>query len=130
LPTKGTEHSARYDFYAAEDVRLNPGDSCSISLGVACAIPDDCVLILKDKSGIASKQPAGVIDADYRGEIKALLTNHAICNRYIKVGRKIVQGIIVNYKNFPITIEKFPIEEVSELSETERGEGGFGSTGE
>ncbi len=127
-PTYGTEHSAGMDFYLPGEYAftLQPGLN-KIDLGIAMEIPEGHVLLLKEKSGLTVKHEmikiAGVIDADYRGSISVMYFYPQAESGKILGGSKIVQGIIV-----PIVQAEF--EEVSELTETIRGDGGYGSTGE
>ncbi len=127
-PTYGTEGSAGMDFYLPGEYAftLQPGLN-KIDLGIAMEVPEGYVLLLKEKSGLTVKHEmikfAGVIDSDYRGEISVMYFYPKAEPAKIMGGSKVVQGIFVPYK-------QFQLEEASELSETIRGEGGYGSTGE
>lgn len=108
---------------------LRPGERRVFNTGLSVEIPDGYALILKDRSGLAAKHGihvlAGVIDSSYRGEIKVCLLN--TCTKYdeiyvIEEGERIAQAILTHDISCDII-------EVSELSETERGSNGFGSTG-
>lgn len=130
LPTYGTEHSAGADLYALleEDIEIAPGETALIGTGIALALPRGTVGLIFARSGLATRRglaPAnkvGVIDSDYRGEIKVALHNHS--NRVATVcpNERIAQLMIVPY----LTAEFCPVDQ---LDETARGEGGFGSTG-
>ncbi len=127
-PTYGTDGSAGMDFYLPEPYGydLQPGLN-KIGLGIQMEIPEGFVLILKEKSGLTEKHEmiklAGVIDSDYRGEISAMYFYPKTEPAKILAGNKVVQGILV-------PVEQAQLNEVEKLSDTNRGEGGFGSTGE
>lgn len=128
-PTYATDGSAGLDLYADEDCILDSvydGVRKVISTGVSVEIDADKVGLIWPRSGIAVKNGidtgAGVIDSDYRGEVKVLLFNHGEYAYKIKRGDRIAQLLIV-----PCYRPK--IEIVDSLDETERGAGGFGSTG-
>ena len=124
LPTRDTPGSAGLDLYADEAVRIEPGQRRLISTGISVAIPPHFVGLVWPRSGLACKgitTDAGVIDADYRGEVKVLLVNFSNNPLDISPGMRIGQLLIQ-----PV----FPhITEVDELPDTERGASGFGSTG-
>ena len=128
IPTYATDGSGAFDFYSAEDVFISETEVCAINLGVAMEIPQGHVMLLFPRSSIGKKtwlrmaNSVGVIDSDYRGTIHALYDNIALERQEINKGDRIAQGII-------IPIPKVEFEEIEELSTTERGEGGFGSTG-
>ena len=124
IPTRGTPGSAGLDLYADEDARIEPGQWRLISTGISVAIPPHFVGLVWPRSGWACKgitTDAGVIDADYRGELFVLLVNLSNNPLDISPGMRIGQLLIQ-----PV----FPhITEVDELPDTERGASGFGSTG-
>ncbi len=130
LPAYGSADAAGADLYALADdpVEIAPGTTVLIHTGLAAAIPQGCVGLIFARSGLASKQglaPAnkvGVIDADYRGEIMVALHNHSQETRTVQHGDRIAQLAIVPY----ITAD---FQERDTLDETDRGAGGFGSTG-
>lgn len=128
LPTQGSAYAAGYDLYSAEDAVVRSGETVLIGTGLAMAIPEGFFGGIFARSGLASKQglrPAncvGVIDADYRGEVKVALHNDSKFSRHIEGGERIAQLVVLPYL-------PFEIEETKELDETERGQGGFGSTG-
>ncbi|MBQ3234607.1 MAG: dUTP diphosphatase [Clostridia bacterium] len=128
-PTFGTEFSAGADLYSAEgEVVINPGETKFIGTGLATAIPVGTVGLIYARSGLACKKglaPAnkvGVIDSDYRGEIKVALHNHGTEPQTVAEGERVAQMVIAPY--FAVSYE-----ETADLDETERGAGGFGSTG-
>lgn len=130
LPSRGSELAAGYDLYAAlpEPVEIGPGHTEKIPTGISLEIPEGYAGFVYARSGLASKQglaPAnkvGVVDADYRGEIFVFLHNHGISSRTVEQGERIAQLIVAPFMELEFN-------EVNELSETQRGEGGFGSTG-
>ncbi|EGU12540.1 putative DUTPase Dut [Rhodotorula toruloides ATCC 204091] len=129
VPTRGSSYAAGYDLYSAEDKTVPAQGKALISTGLAIAVPEGTYGRVAPRSGlaaIASKHMidtgAGVIDADYRGEVKVLLFNHAKEDFQISTGDRIAQLILERI----VTPE--PVE-VSSLTETARGAGGFGSTG-
>lgn len=130
IPFYATEHSAGMDLQAAidEDVVLGTGKRALIKCGISIALPDGFEAQIRPRSGLAFKNGVtvlnapGTIDADYRGEIGVILINHGEEDFTVSRGMRIAQMIIA-----PYTKAKF--QEVSELSQTARGDGGFGSTG-
>ena len=127
-PTRGSPNSAGLDLYADADVLVSSGASVMLGTGIAIEIPRDHVGLVAirssvGKAGVALANSVGVIDSDYRGEIKLCLTYTAGSGgHYIRRGQAIAQIVIM-----PV----LPVElvEVDALSTTERGVGGFGSTG-
>ena len=130
IPAYGTEFAAGADLYACmdKDITINPGCTELIHTGIALEIPTGLVGLIYARSGMACKHglaPAnkvGVIDSDYRGEIMVALYNQSNETKVITSGDRVAQIIIQ-----PVT--QFEFNEVDELSDTTRGEGGFGSTG-
>ena len=130
MPTYGTEYAAGADLRAVldEPLTIRPGESTLIHTGIAVAIPAGYVGLVYARSGLACKRnlapsnKVGVIDADYRGEIMVSLHNHGSADQAIEPGERIAQLVIAPYIHGEY-------EEVGELSETVRGDGGFGSTG-
>lgn len=130
IPTYGTEFAAGADLYALTEgtVELTPNETKLIKTGIAMEIPKGYVGLVYARSGLACKRglaPAnkvGVIDADYRGEIMVALHNHSDRIASIENGERIAQMVIAPF----ITAD---YNEVEELSDTDRGSGGFGSTG-
>lgn len=129
-PQYATPGAAAFDLRANtnEDVIIPPGKSIAVPTGFAFEIPEGFVGIVCARSGLAAKNSIcltngiGVIDSDYRGEVKVLLTNLSECEFRVSHGMRIAQMMIMPFAAAMIT-------EVQSLSETERGEGGFGSTG-
>ena len=130
IPTYGTEFSAGADIYALldEPLTIAPGETKLIHTGLAMAIPEGLVGLNFARSGMATKRglaPAnkvGVIDSDYRGEVMVALHNHGDVAQTIEYGVRIAQMVFV-----PYYAAEFEL--CDTLSETVRGEGGFGSTG-
>ena len=126
LPKQETPHSAGYDLRCSRPISIQPGKEVLIPTGYAWAIPLGYVGIIKERSGLSWKQKisihAGVIDADYRGEVKVLMRNRGSYPQVFEAGDKIAQMVITPYLSVPAC-------EVGELQDTERGENGFGSTG-
>lgn len=126
LPVK-KPGDAGYDIYSCEEVTIPPHQRKLIPTGFAAEFPRDYVARLCDRSGMAAKKGlhimAGVIDASYRGEWKVLLKNTT--DRWVTLDAQTRVAQVLFYK-----VADFPVTEVSELSETERGVSGFGSTGE
>ncbi len=130
IPTKATQFSAGYDLYAdiTEPVCIHAGETKKIGTGVAITPPDGTFGAIFARSGIATKKglaPAnkvGVCDVDYTGEYIVALHNHSNQNQFIKAGERIAQLVFI-----PCVIGDFI--EVNELTDTDRGAGGFGSSG-
>ncbi len=130
VPTMGSKFAAGADLYSAEDadVVIEPSETKFIGTGLAMEIPEGYVGLVYARSGLACKRglaPAnkvGVVDSDYRGEIKVALHNHGKEAQTVEKGERIAQMVIAPYLSVNY-------EEADALSETERGEGGFGSTG-
>lgn len=129
-PTYGSEYAAGADLYAVADgeVVIGAGETAFVHTGIAAEIPENLVGLVYARSGLACKKglaPAnkvGVIDSDYRGEIMVALHNQSGEARTISHGERIAQLVIAPYLKAEFT-------ECEELSDTVRGEGGFGSTG-
>ena len=130
IPTMGTEYAAGSDIYACLDETeiINPGETKLIKTGFAIEVPVGYAGLIYARSGLATKKglaPAnkvGVVDSDYRGEIMVALHNHTNETKEIEAYERIAQLVITPYV-------KACFNEVSDLNETTRGEGGFGSTG-
>ncbi len=130
LPTYGSPEAAGADLYACMEVGVTiaPGESAFISTGIALEVPRGCAGLVYARSGLACKRglaPAnkvGVIDSDYRGEIKVVLHNHSKLPQTVEPGERVAQFIIT-----PVLTPDY--QEMQELSDTDRGAGGFGSTG-
>ena len=126
IPQYAHTDDAGMDFYAIETIALKPGERIGVSTGLAIEIPEGYVGLVWDKSGISIndgiKTLGGVIDAGYRGEIKIGIINLSSTDYVLKKGHKIAQILIQK-------VEQPDIIEVRELSDSERGKNGFGSTG-
>lgn len=130
LPERGSEEAAGYDLFAdiQQTLTIQPHETKMISTGIAVAIPQGYFGGIFARSGLSAKEglrPAnctGVVDSDYRGPVKVALHNDSNQVRNIEPQQKIAQMVVIPY----LTVE---FQEVEELSETLRGEGGFGSTG-
>ena len=131
LPTYGSAGAAGADLYAlpeGEPIFIRPGETVMIHTGIAMAIPEGYVGLVYARSGLASKRglaPAnkvGVIDSDYRGELMVALHNHGNIPQAVEPGERIAQLVIA-----PVITADFA--EVEDLDSTDRGAGGFGSTG-
>jgi dUTP pyrophosphatase len=129
IPSYGTQFSAGADLYnLGEEVTIAPHATVLIHTGIALEIPEGYGGLIYARSGLASKRglaPAnkvGVIDCDYRGEIMVALHNHSCNTQRVEKGERIAQLVIAPYYTASFS-------ETEELSETVRGEGGFGSTG-
>ena len=114
--------------YIENNIIINPGEKALVSTGFSVAIPRGYEIQIRPRSGLAAKKnitvlnTPGTIDADYRGEIKVILINLGKEKFVIENGERIAQMVVC-------PVVQANLEEVSELSETERGSGGFGSTG-
>lgn len=128
IPTRGSEQAAGWDLYSAEDVVIEPEQTAMVSTEIAIEIPFGNFGGIFARSGLAAKQglrPAncvGVVDSDYRGPVKVALHNDSNETREVNKGERIAQLVIIPYTPVSINV-------VDELSDTERGDGGFGSTG-
>ena len=130
LPNYKTKGSSGMDLMACieKSIKILPGKSALVPTGLSIAIPDDTEVQIRPRSGLAAKSSIsvlntpGTIDSDYRGEIKIILFNHGKENFIINNNDRIAQMVLT-------PIVKMEIEEINELPETIRGEGGFGSTG-
>lgn len=130
VPTRGSDYAAGYDLYADDTVAIPAGATALIPTGLQIELPNECWAGIYARSGLATKQglrPAncvGVIDPDYRGEWLVALHNDSNTTRLVSQGDRIAQ-FVLHYNIHPID----EIEIVDELTPTERGAGGFGSTG-
>ena len=126
LPTRGTVMAAGLDLYADENLVVPAGDRALVPTGIALALDPNTVGLIWPRSGLAVKYGietgAGVIDADYRGEVKVLLINHSHSAYLAKRGDRIAQ-LLIQPAMKPALIE------MAELPPSERGDSGFGSTG-
>ena len=130
LPAYATAQSAGMDLRANIDspITLRPMERRLIPTGLRIALPEGCEAQVRPRSGLALKHgitvlnTPGTIDADYRGEVKVLLVNFSNDDFVINTGERIAQMVIAHY-------EKADLEQVAELDDTERGDGGYGHTG-
>lgn len=125
MPTRAHDTDAGLDLYAAKDETVNQYSSAIFDTGVHVQLPPNTAGMVKSKSGLNVKHgitSEGVIDVGYTGSIKVKLYNHSGMPYDVKRGDKISQLVIV-----PVVIP--PLKVVDELEDTERGDGGFGSTG-
>lgn len=129
LPQRAHPEDAGADLYAANDLTLNPGERALMPTGIAIALPLGTVGLIHPRSGLAAKHglsvvnTPGTIDAGYRGEIKVCLINHDPHTPIeITRGMRIAQLVVQK-------VELCSFQEVPELDETQRGAGGYGSTG-
>lgn len=135
-PVRGTDRSAGIDFFVPDDLMvphyLKPGESMLIPSGIHAEIPAGYVMIAKEKSGVATKKNliigASVVDEDYQGEIHLHVINVGKGGQWINLGEKLVQFILVPVSYTGIEV----IDSIDDLyngTKSERGTGGFGSTG-
>lgn len=130
IPTYGSDFAAGADLYAClfAPITIEPGETFMVKTGISLEIPEGYAGLIYARSGLASKRglaPAnkvGVIDSDYRGEIIVALHNHSMNPQKIEPNERIAQLVITPYVQAIFN-------ETTELSDTDRGVGGFGSTG-
>jgi dUTP pyrophosphatase len=130
LPAPRRSHpgDAGLDLYARVDVRLEPGERALVPTGIAVAIPEGHAGFVVPRSGLAVRDGVGVVngpglvDAGYRGELKVILINHGQDAVQLARGDRIAQLVVV-----PVSMTDFL--EVESLPDSQRGSGGFGSTG-
>ena len=130
LPTYGSPEAAGADLYACLDeaVTIQPGEVYWVPTGIALEVPNGCAGLVYARSsmgakrGLAPANKVGVVDSDYRGEIKVVLLNHSKQPQILEPGERVAQFVIT-----PVLTPVY--EETEDLSDTSRGIGGFGSTG-
>lgn len=125
MPTRAHEYDGGLDLYATHDAWIRPQSSEFFNTGVHIQVPRGWVGLMRSRSGLMRNEEIttdGTIDADYTGSIGVTLFNHSRADVYIKAGDRIAQLVIV-----PCFLGKLLV--VDKLEETERGAGGFGSTG-
>ncbi len=128
LPRAMSDGAAGLDVRAADSCTLEPGQHKAIGTGLQMAVPPGAEIQVRPRSGLAFRHAVtvlnapGTIDADYRGEVKVLLINHGPTPFVVERGMRIAQLVVA-------TVAPVTVSEVSDLDETTRGEGGFGSTG-
>ena len=130
LPSYKTNGASGMDLMAfiEKPINLEPGKSCLVPTGLSVAFPQEYEIQIRPRSGLAAKNnisvlnTPGTIDSDYRGEIKIILFNHSNDNFLINNSDRVAQMVLT-------PIIKMELEEINELPDSIRGEGGFGSTG-
>lgn len=128
LPSYATAGAAGFDLRAAASLSLAPGQFAMVPTGFAMAIPAGYEMQVRPRSGLAAKHGVtvlnspGTVDSDYRGEVAVIMINHGDSNFDINLGDRIAQGVIA-------AVVQMPFHEADSLDTTERGSGGFGSTG-
>lgn len=130
LPSYATASSAGMDLYAAnlEAITIKPGQTALVPTGISIALPSGFEAQIRPRSGLALKNSItvlntpGTIDADYRGEICVILINHSSADFLVERGMRVAQMVIA-------AVSQMTIQQADELDQTERGTGGFGSTG-
>lgn len=125
LPRYGHTGDAGLDLFSVVEAVLKPGEAFAVPTGIQTAIPSGFVGLIWDKSGISLSgvhRLAGVVDAGYRGEIKVVMINLSGNDFAVSKGMKIAQMLIQ-------PVVGVTVNETDDLDDTERGEGGFGSTG-
>lgn len=130
LPVYGSAEAAGADLYACLDapVTIEPGRTAWIPTGIALEVPKGCAGLIYARSsmgvkrGLAPANKVGVVDSDYRGEIRVVLLNHSKEPQTVEPGERVAQFIIT-----PVLTPAY--KEVETLTDTDRGTGGFGSTG-
>ncbi|NPA54996.1 MAG: dUTP diphosphatase [Epsilonproteobacteria bacterium] len=128
IPSYQSSQAAGFDLHAISDVVIKPSQRVLIGTGLALELPEGYELQIRPRSGLAYKHgitvlnSPGTVDSDYRGEIKVLLINHSDEDFCIKTGDRIAQAVIQEVIQATFTL-------TTQLSDTTRGSGGFGSTG-
>jgi dUTP pyrophosphatase len=125
LPRYSHSGDAGMDLFSAVDLVLEPGAARPVATGISAAVPDGYVGLIWDKSGISLSgvhRLAGVVDSGYRGEIRVVMINLGRSDFRVSKGMKIAQMLIQ-------PVLRMTVHEVDRLDSTDRGEGGFGSTG-
>jgi dUTP pyrophosphatase len=129
LPSRAHEGDAGYDLHAIEELTLAPGERAKVRTGIAVEIPDGHAGLVMPRSGTAARNgiamvnAPGLIDCGYRGELQVLLLNtDRVVPFQIAIGDRIAQLVLVR-------VQTPAVEEVAELSQSHRGDGGFGSSG-
>lgn len=131
VPTYATAGSAAFDLYSTQDIIIEPGNRELVSTGLSFEIPEGYEIQIRPRSGIAYKwgitvlNSPGTIDSDYTGELKVILINHSESDYSFRVceGDRIAQGVLAKVEPH----QQFTV--VDEIKNTDRGQGGFGSSG-
>lgn len=127
-PVRADPGSSGMDLHATEAALILPGEKQLVGTGLAMEVPIGYEVQIRPRSGLAAKNGVtvlntpGTVDASYRGEVKVILFNTSPVTFEVKVGDRIAQAVVA-------VVPEVTVEEVSELSDTARGAGGFGSTG-
>ena len=127
-PTYGSDGAAAFDLYAAEEVSIKPNETKVVPLGYAMGIENGYEVVIRPRSGLSLKtglriaNAPGTIDSDYTGEVGIIMHNTSEDNKLIRIGDRIAQGVLQRVQRVHFVF-------VAQLSPTERGDGGFGSTG-
>jgi len=127
-PTYGSEEAGAFDLYAAAEVLLKPGETKVVPLGYAMGIEKGYEVLIRPRSGLSLKtglrvaNAPGTVDSDYTGEVGVIMHNTSSDKRLIKVGDRVAQGVVQRTHRVHFVF-------VSQLTPTDRGDGGFGSTG-
>lgn len=128
IPSRATEGAAGYDLSACEDAVVPAGGWKMINTGIAVQIPSDCYARVAPRSGLTLKKGlstgAGVVDSDYRDAVRVILFNHSDIDFEVKAGDRIAQMIFER-----IYTPELEVVEYQTMTDTQRGLGGFGSTG-
>jgi dUTP pyrophosphatase len=128
IPQYQSEQAAGFDFHAAEETTIMPGETALIDTGLSFEIPPQYELQIRPRSGLSAKtgirvsNSPGTVDADFRGSVKVILHNTGTTPFRVNLNDRIAQGVIA-----PVYRAVFEVTE--ELSETQRGDSGFGSSG-
>lgn len=128
LPTYATDGAGCFDLHSDDSGHVYGGSACAFGTGLAFEVPDGHVMLIFSRSGHAAKNGVrlgncvGVVDSDYRGEVRVILRNDTTQAMTVSRGDRIAQALIV-------PVPRVALIEADELSETVRGTGGFGSTG-
>lgn len=127
-PLQAHPGDAGYDLCSLETRKIDPGETYTFMTGIAVELPEDVVMLVASRSGLASKRQLhvlnspGVVDSGYRGEVGVMLHNSSKIPQFIAKGDRIAQALFMPFFGARLV-------EVDELGASERGEGGFGSTG-
>lgn len=129
FPKRADIGAAGYDLSSVDKVCIEPGTQAIVDTGLVLEFPSDCYVRVAPRSGLAAKHAidvmAGVIDSTYRGNVKVILHNHGTESFMVNVGDRIAQMIFEKI----YTPDLQQVQEMTELTTSDRGQGGFGSTG-
>ena len=128
-PTRGSSGAAGYDLYAMEEYEIEHGERVMIDTGIVVEVPEDHYGRIAPRSGLAAKHGidvlAGVVDSDFRSSLRVIIINHCHNRFHVSKGDRIAQLV---FEKILVPDELVEVS-LEELTATERGEGGFGSTG-